>query len=668
MSEHNLIKDNILEYLHQHEQKQLLRFITCGSVDDGKSTLIGRLLYETKGIFADQLAALKSETKYKRTDDDIDFSLLIDGLQAEREQGITIDVAYRYFSTDKRKFIISDTPGHEQYTRNMATGASNADLAVILIDGRNGVLTQTKRHTFIVTLLGIKSIIVAINKMDLINYDEKVFNKIKDDYTGLIEEIGRLSRPYAAERSDISLSFIPISALKGDNVVKKSEKMPWYKGSPLLECLNTVEVGSLEDNIEQALPFRFPVQYVNRPNSNFRGYCGTIASGTIKEGDEITVLPSRTKTKVKSIIPPTYEECECESRNTSSLTQNSSTYTHTCTVIEAFAPMSVTLTTEDEVDITRGDMIVKTDNFPDTSDCFDAYVVWMNEEPLKPNRIYDIKRASTLLTGYIDKIYYKINVNTLEKISASSFELNEIGLCRINLSSSIAYDSYNKNRQTGSFIIIDRITNNTVGAGMIQAKKESRHVIWHEHKVSIESRVKIKGHKPCLIWLTGLSGAGKSTIANGVEEVLNKMMIHTYLLDGDNIRHGLNNDLGFSPKDRKENIRRISEVAKLFVDAGLIAIASFISPFKEDRKFARSLLNEKEFIEVFINAPLNVCEKRDSKGFYKKARKGEIKEFTGISSPYESPDNPEIHIKTDQCTVDEAIEKIVKYLKNGKFI
>ncbi len=475
MNEHKLIRNDILSYLMRHENKQLLRFITCGSVDDGKSTLIGRLLYETKGIFADQLAALKSETKYKRTDDDIDFSLLIDGLQAEREQGITIDVAYRYFSTDKRKFIIADTPGHEQYTRNMATGASNADLAVILIDGRNGVLTQTKRHTFIVTLLGIKSIIVAINKMDLINYDEKVFNKIKDDYTRLIEEIGRLSRPYAAERSDISLNFIPISALKGDNVVKKSEKMPWYKGSPLLECLNTVEVGSLEDNIEQALPFRFPVQYVNRPNSNFRGYCGTIASGTIKEGDEISILPSRIKTKVKAIIPPTYEECECESRNTSSLTQNSSTYTHTCTVIEAFAPMSVTLTTEDEVDITRGDMIVKTDNFPDTSDCFDAYVVWMNEEPLKPNSIYDIKRASTLLTGYIDKIYYKINVNTLEKISASSFELNEIGLCRINLSSSIAYDSYKKNRQTGSFIIIDRITNNTVGAGMILNRPISSH-------------------------------------------------------------------------------------------------------------------------------------------------------------------------------------------------
>ena len=453
MNEHKLIKDDILTYLKGHENKQLLRFITCGSVDDGKSTLIGRLLYESRTVFADQLTALKSEAKYKRTDDDIDFSLLMDGLQAEREQGITIDVAYRYFSTEKRKFIIADTPGHEQYTRNMATGASNTDLAVILIDARNGVLTQTRRHTFIVTLLGIKNIIVAINKMDLINYDEKVFNKIKDDYAELKEEIVR-KFPLSY---NLTLNFIPISALKGDNVVKKSERIPWYKGKPLLDILNEIKV----ENDINLKDFRFPVQYVNRPNAEFRGYCGTIVSGTIKKGDEITVLPSRTKTKVKSIIPP----IGCKPQKKSPAT----------TIPEAFAPMAVTLTTEDEVDISRGDMIVRTENVPDVSDCFDAYVVWMNEEPLEPNKIYDIKRAATFLTGYIDEIYYKVNVNTLEKEKADKLRLNEIAVCRIALSAEIAFDRYVQNRHTGSFILIDKTTNNTVGAGMILSRPLSGH-------------------------------------------------------------------------------------------------------------------------------------------------------------------------------------------------
>jgi len=649
MSEHKLIKNDILEYLQQHEQKELLRFITCGSVDDGKSTLIGRLLYETKAVFKDQLMALKAEAKYKRTEDEIDFSLLVDGLQAEREQGITIDVAYRYFSSEKRKFIIADTPGHEQYTRNMVTGASNADLAVILIDARNGVLTQTRRHTFITVLLGIRYIVVAINKMDLVEYKEEVFKKIKDDYTKVIEEIKeRVGEVIGNSKElNIDLKFIPISALKGDNVVKKSNNMPWYNGETLLEYLNSVEI---QNSMFNAGEFRFPVQYVNRPNPDYRGYCGTIVSGKIEEGDEIVVLPSRIRTRIKSIVPPAYKE-----KN-----QDIDSFEH---VKSAFSPMAVTLLTEDEVDISRGDLIVKPSEMPKLADTVDVFVIWMNEEPLIVGKTYDVKKGTGYLSGYVDEIYFKININTLKKESANRLNVNEIAYCRIVFTNEIPFDSYWSNRYTGSFIFIDRITNNTVGAGLIVKEGQSKYISWHQHKVSKQDRSRIKGHKPCVIWFTGLSGSGKSTIANALEDALNRKGYHTYLLDGDNIRHGLNKDLGFSDEDRKENIRRIAEVAKLFVDAGLIVITAFISPFKEEREFARSLVEKDEFIEVFVDTPLKVCKQRDPKGLYKKAKEGKIKNFTGIDSPYEPPDAPEIHIRTERLTVQESVERIMRYLK-----
>ena len=640
---------NISEYLKQHENKNLLRFITCGSVDDGKSTLIGRLLYETKAVFKDQLMALKAEAKYKRTEDEIDFSLLVDGLQAEREQGITIDVAYRYFSSEKRKFIIADTPGHEQYTRNMVTGASNADLAVILIDARNGVLTQTRRHTFITVLLGIRYIVVAINKMDLVEYKEEVFEKIKNDYTKVIEEIKeRVGEVIGNSKGlNINLKFIPISALKGDNVVKKSNNMPWYNGETLLEYLNSVEI---QNSMFNAGEFRFPVQYVNRPNPDYRGYCGTIVSGKIEEGDEIVVLPSRIRTRIKSIVPPAYKE-----KN-----QDIDSFEH---VESAFSPMAVTLLTEDEVDISRGDLIVKPSEMPKLADTVDVFVIWMNEEPLIVGKTYDVKKGTGYLSGYVDEIYFKININTLKKESANGLNVNEIAYCRIVFTNEVPFDSYWSNRYTGSFIFIDRITNNTVGAGLIVKEGQSKYISWHQHKVSKQDRSRIKGHKPCVIWFTGLSGSGKSTIANALEDALNRKGYHTYLLDGDNIRHGLNKDLGFSDEDRKENIRRIAEVAKLFVDAGLIVITAFISPFKEEREFARNLVEKDEFIEVFVDTPLKVCKQRDPKGLYKKAKEGKIKNFTGIDSPYEPPDAPEIHIRTERLTVQESVERIMRYLK-----
>lgn len=626
----DLIKTDIHAYLKEHENKELLRFITCGSVDDGKSTLIGRLLHDSKLIYEDQLAAITKDSKFKgSSDDNLDLALLVDGLQAEREQGITIDVAYRYFSTSKRKFIIADTPGHEQYTRNMATGASTANLAIILIDARHGVLTQTKRHSFIVSLLGIKHAIVAINKMDLMNYSKDVFEKIKADYLAFSRKV------------DIdNLIFLPMSALKGDNVVNRSESMPWYDGTPLMELLETIPATD-EYNFET---FRMPVQYVNRPNLNYRGFCGTIASGVVRPGDEITVLPSRKTSRVKSIV------------------------TYDGEIKEAFPPMAVTLTTDDEIDISRGDMIVHSDDVPEVSDCFDAMIVWMNEEPLLKNKNYDLKRASTVANAYIDEIYYKIDVNTMEHKPAERLELNEIAYVRINLSKPIAYDIYKEHRQTGSFIIIDRISNNTFGAGMIYKKQSSKNVVWHEHKLAQKDRSRLKGHKPAVVWLTGYSGAGKSTIANGLEEMLHRMNVHTYLLDGDNVRHGLCKDLGFSDSDREENIRRIGEVSKLFADAGIVVITAFISPFKKDRAMVRSIMPEGEFIEVFVDAPLEVCEKRDPKSLYKKARKGEIQKFTGIGSPYESPEKPEVHIMTDKHSVEESVEKIFSYLKtNGYF-
>ncbi len=654
-------RQEIMEFLHKHLNKELLRFITCGSVDDGKSTMIGRLLFDTNLVFEDQLMALKSEAKYKRTEDEIDFSLLIDGLQAEREQGITIDVAYRYFTTEKRKFIVADTPGHEQYTRNMATGASNADLAVILIDARNGVLTQTKRHTFIITLLGIRSIIVAVNKMDLVDYSEEVFEKIKEDYKELIMEIHNKFPQFHDDSGDLrkrergiffldNLFFVPISALKGDNVVHRSRNMSWYSGKTLLEYLEEVKVNNTNyDN----KPFRFPVQYVNRPNQDFRGYCGMIVSGEVSEGDEIVVLPSKVKTRVRKIIPPV---CRKEINDKPSLDS-------IATVSRSVAPMMVTLLTEDEVDIARGDVIVKGDALPDMSDSFDIFVVWMHEEPLKLNKIYDLKRATTKLTGYVEDIYYKINVNTLERQKSKEVHMNEIAYCKLTLSRSIPFDKYWNNRYIGGLIFIDRITNNTAGVGLISAKSKSKHILCYEHKLRKVDRERLKGHKPCVVWLTGLSGSGKSTIANELEVTLNRMGVHTYLLDGDNVRHGLNRDLGFSKEDRVENIRRIAEVCRLFVDAGLVVITAFISPFKEGRDYARSLVKDNEFVEVFVDAPIDVCKRRDPKGLYQKAERGEIKDFTGIDSPYESPEAPEVHVKTHELTVEEAVGKVLRYLE-----
>jgi bifunctional enzyme CysN/CysC len=626
----DLIQTDINAYLKEHENKELLRFITCGSVDDGKSTLIGRLLHDSKLIYEDQLAAITKDSKFKgSSDDNLDLALLVDGLQAEREQGITIDVAYRFFSTKKRKFIIADTPGHEQYTRNMATGGSTADLAIILIDARHGVLTQTRRHSFIVSLLGIKHAIVAINKMDTMDYSKDVYEKIKADYLKFSKEL------------DIEhILFLPMSALKGDNVVNKSENMPWYKGDVLMNILETIPVTD-SYNFEN---FRMPVQYVNRPNLNFRGFCGTVAGGIIKPGDEITVLPSKKSSRVKSIV--TYEG----------------------EIKEAFPPMAITITTEDEIDISRGDMLVHSDNIPEVSDCFDAMIVWMNEEPLIKNKAYDLKRASTVINAYVDEIYYKVDVNTFEHLPAEKLELNEIAYVRINLSSPIAYDIYSEQRQTGSFVIVDRISNNTFGAGMIYKKQASKNVVWHDHRVGRDERVSLKGHKPAVLWLTGLSGAGKSTVANELEENLHKMGVHTYLLDGDNVRHGLCKDLGFSDADRVENIRRIGEVAKLFADSGIMVITAFISPFKKDREMVRTILPEGEFIEIFVDAPLEVCEQRDPKALYKKARKGEIKSFTGIDSPYEAPDKPEVHLRTNVNTVSECVQKILKHLKGNKYL
>ncbi len=637
---------DVSDYLRRHEEKQLLRFITCGSVDDGKSTLIGRLMYETRTVFKDHLLALKAESKYRRTDEEIDFSLLIDGLQAEREQGITIDVAYRYFTTEKRKFIIADTPGHEQYTRNTVTGASNAELAVILVDARNGVLTQTKRHTFIVVLLGIKYIIVAVNKMDLVNYRKDVFESIRSDYISFVSELKSrefLKLPTEGLRED-NIIFVPISALKGDNVTQKSKNMPWYEGKTFLEYLESIDVDTGVNT--DTGNFRFPVQYVNRFGSDFRGYCGNISSGAVKVGDEVVVLPSGVKTRVKEII---------------SASDRSS-------VAEAFSPMSITLLTDDEVDISRGDIVVSATNVPQLSDTFDVFVVWMHEEPLVLNKVYDIKRATTKLTGYIEEVYYKVDVNTLQKKSGKTVGLNEIAFCRVVLSGSIAFEPYWHDRVMGGFIFIDRITNNTVGVALISSIGRTRHVVWHEHKVSKEDRSRIKPHKPCVVWLTGLSGAGKSTIANELELRLNRMGVHTYILDGDNVRHGLNKDLGFSREERKENIRRIAEVAKLFVDAGLVVITSFISPFREDREYARSLLEDDEFVEVFVDAPIEICKQRDPKGLYRKAEKGEIPEFTGISSPYEAPEYPDVHIRTDKLSIEESVDKVIKYLSESGIV
>jgi bifunctional enzyme CysN/CysC len=593
-------------------------------VDDGKSTLIGRLLYESKMIFEDQLAALEADSKKMGTQgQNIDFALLVDGLAAEREQGITIDVAYRFFSTDRRKFIVADTPGHEQYTRNMVTGASTADLAVILIDARKGVLTQTRRHSFLVSLIGIRDVVLAINKMDLVDYSQEVFDRILAEYTEFAAQIG-LERIVA----------IPMSAFKGDNITENSPNMPWYSGLPLMPHLETVEIAEQPESA----PFRMPVQWVNRPNLDFRGFSGLIAAGTVKPGDRVKVLPSGKESIVASIV------LDGE-------------------IDRAVAGQSVTLTLTDEIDISRGDVLSASGSPPGVSDQFEATLVWMNETALLPGRPYLLKIGAKTVGASVSTIKYKVNVNTLERLAAKSLELNEIAVCNISLDHQIAFDPYAENRDTGGFILIDRLTNETVGAGLIHfALRRAQNIHWQAVDVDKAARAAQKSQKPAVLWFTGLSGAGKSTIANLVEKKLFSINRHTYMLDGDNVRHGLNRDLGFTDADRVENIRRVAEVAKLMADAGLIVMVSFISPFRAERQMARELMAPGEFIEVFIDTPLAEAEKRDVKGLYKKAREGQIKHFTGISSPYEAPETPDIRIDTTSLSAEDAAEQIIAKL------
>jgi bifunctional enzyme CysN/CysC len=612
-------------YLRAQENKDLLRFITCGSVDDGKSTLIGRLLYEAKMLFEDQLAALERDSKRLGTQGaKLDFALLVDGLAAEREQGITIDVAYRTFTTDRRKFIVADTPGHEQYTRNMATGASTAELAVILIDACKGVLTQTRRHSFIVSLLGIRQIVLAVNKMDLMGFSKEVFRSIEADY-----------RAFAASLGLTDICCIPVSALNGDNVVHSSSNSPWYDGPTLLQQLETVPLkGAASDGA-----FRMPVQWVNRPNQGFRGYAGTIASGMARVADEIRILPSGRISRIRQIV------------------------TRTGNLAEAVAGQSVTITLEDETDVSRGDIFCTADQPLAVADQFEAHVLWMDHAPMLPHRPYIIKIGCCSVPGALSQPKYKVNVNTLEQVAAKTLELNEIGVCNLELDHRIPFATYGESRQLGGFIIIDRFTNNTVGMGFIHfALRRSTNVHWQALDVNKRVRAAKAGQKPCILWFTGLSGSGKSTIANLVEKKLHSQGHMTYLLDGDNIRHGLNKDLGFTPADRVENIRRVAEVSKLMADAGLIVLVSFISPYRSERLLARELMDKGEFIEIFIDTPLEICEQRDPKGLYKKARAGEIRNFTGIDSEYERPESPEITLDTTRLEAAEAARAISDYL------
>ena len=621
-----LISTDIDSYLKSHEEKSLLRFITCGSVDDGKSTLIGRMLYESQMLFDDQLSALKNDSKKIGTQgEEIDFALLVDGLAAEREQGITIDVAYRFFSTDKRKYIVADTPGHEEYTRNMATGASTADVAIILIDAKQGVLTQTRRHSFIVSMVGVKKVLLAVNKLDLVDYSEEVYRQIVSDYSD-----------FAKNALDIeSITAVPISALLGDNVVEKSEKTPWYNGETIMQYLENIEVR----NQRKQSSFRMPVQWVNRPNSNFRGFSGLIASGETKIGDKIRLHPGGKESSVESIV--TWEG----------------------ELQQASAGQSVTITLNDEIDVSRGDTIATSTDPCGESDQFQSRILWMSDNAMIPGRQYIFKSNTQTAILTLGKLKHRIEVNTLDRLPAKTLELNEIGVCNISLDKRIAFDSYDDNQTMGGFIVIDRLSNNTVGMGLIDfALHRSENIHWQKMDVSKESRAKQKSQVPKIIWFTGLSGSGKSSIANILEKKLQGLGKHTITLDGDNMRHGLNRDLGFTAADRVENIRRVGEVAKLMVNSGLICITSFISPFESERKMARSLVSENEFIEVFIDTPLSVCEERDVKGLYAKARSGQIPNFTGISSPYESPQNPEITIDTTKLSPEDAANQILDFI------
>jgi bifunctional enzyme CysN/CysC len=621
-----LIAEDINAYLYRHEHKSLLRFITCGSVDDGKSTLIGRLLYDSKMIFEDQLATLEADSKRVGTQgQQLDFALLVDGLAAEREQGITIDVAYRFFATEKRKFIVADTPGHEQYTRNMVTGASTADLAVILIDARKGVLPQTRRHSYLAHLLGIRNIVLAVNKMDLMEYRQQVFDDIVADY-----------RQFAAGIGITDFVPLPISGFKGDNIIANSPNTPWYRGKPLIEILETVEVNTVAD---QAKPFRMPVQWVNRPNLDFRGFSGLIATGAIKPGDTVRVLPSG-KTSIVSRIVAMGGDLDA-----------------------AVAGQSVTVCLNDEIDCSRGDVLCIADNPPQIADQFEATIVWMADDPMVAGRRYWLKLGTQMVSATIASPKYQVNLETMVRLATKALDLNAIGVATLSTDKPIVFEPYENSRTLGGFILIDKITNATVGAGMLTfSLRRSQNVHWQAMEVSREAHAALKNQKPALLWFTGISGAGKSTIANLVEKKLLRMNRHTFLLDGDNVRHGLNKDLGFTEADRIENIRRVGEVGKLMADAGLIVITAFISPFRPERQMVRDMMAAGEFIEIHIDTPLADAEARDVKGLYKKARSGQLKNFTGIDSPYEAPISPEIRIDTTKMTAEEAADFIVNKL------
>jgi bifunctional enzyme CysN/CysC len=621
----------LARYLAQQENKTLLRFLTCGSVDDGKSTLIGRLLYDSKLLFEDHLAALEKDSrKHGTTGGDIDFALLVDGLEAEREQGITIDVAYRFFATDRRKFIVADTPGHEQYTRNMATGASNSELAILLVDARKGILTQTRRHAYIASLLGIRHVVLAINKIDLVDYSQEVFARIVEDFAAFSAKLG-----FASEMA------IPISARFGDNVIARSAATPWYAGPALLDYLESIDV----ETAPGTKPFRLPVQWVNRPNLDFRGFSGTIVGGAIRVGDGIVAARSGRTSEVARIV-----------------TMDGDLET-------AHAGDAVTLTLRDEIDISRGDLLCAPSARAEVSDQFAAHILWMAEEEMLPGRPYLLKIGTHTVPASVTELKHKIDVNTLDHLAGKTLQLNEVGYANISTSQPVAFDSYAENRDTGGFILIDRFSNATIAAGMIDfGLRRATNVHWQALDVNKALRGEAKGQKPAVLWFTGLSGSGKSTIANLVERTLFAQGRHTYLLDGDNVRHGLNRDLGFTDVDRVENIRRVAEAAKLFVDAGLIVLVSFISPFRSERRLARELLAPGEFIEIFVDTPIEDCMARDPKGLYAKARAGEIKNFTGIDSPYEVPEAAELTLKTVGADPAALAETVVAHLRNAGIV